>query len=133
LLKENSHFKSEVDTFRNKFGSLDQIASKLKIADLKESKVSDLVENLSTNLSSTETQLSCYKCSNLLSEPLVQVPCAHVVCRKCMKQHEASKCGQCNTAVKGQVWCSLIEDLVNKYTINKDYLEAFKNDKTWLK
>ena len=85
MLKENTSFKSEVDTFRNKFGSIEEIAQKLKIADLKETKISELLEHLSINLSSTETQLSCYKCSNLLSEPLVQVPCAHVVCRKCMK------------------------------------------------
>ena len=68
LLAENRKYKGEVDDVRQRFGNLDAIEEKLKLSELKSTKIADLLEALDTNMASTENQLSCYTCSGLLTE-----------------------------------------------------------------
>ena len=71
MLKENGQWKKEVDFIRNKFGTNEEIEESIKMAKLKEQKVFDLLNDLDHNLKSTENQLSCYKCSGILNEPIL--------------------------------------------------------------
>ena len=66
LLKENKLYKDQVDGIRRKFGDLGEIQNKFDLALMKEQKVSDLLAELDHTMKSTENQLACYKCMNLL-------------------------------------------------------------------
>ena len=132
LLAENRKYKGEVDEVRQRFGDLSAIEEKLKLCELKEAKIVDLLEALDTNMASTENQLSCYSCSNLLTEATVLVSCGHVLCKDCC-QTNGKTCKQCQKQVKGYLENALISDLAAKFTINKDAIETFKKEDFWKK
>lgn len=46
LLKENRHYKNEIDEIRKRFGTLDDIDGQLQMAKMKEDKVNDLLGEL---------------------------------------------------------------------------------------
>lgn len=128
LLKENRFYKDEVDGIRQRFGSLEEINKKFDIAKMKESKVSDLVAELDHTMKSFENQLSCYKCMEVLSDPVLLVPCTHVICRGCAGDKQDNKCPQCSKTVKDRHGPShLIKDIVDKFEVTRDAIQTFKN------
>ena len=123
MLKENSFMRGELDAIQ-KFGSLDDIKRKIDISEQKEKKVNDLLDELELTNKSTENQLSCYSCMNLMQSPVVLTPCAHVVCKDCSKVNE---CPQCKKNVKMLLPCDLIRGLVDKFEVTKDAISTFKS------
>ena len=85
LLKENTAYKNEVDTIRRNYGSLDELNKKFELTKMKEEKINDLLDSLEHTMKSSENQLSCYRCMNILNDPVILSPCAHAVCRDCTK------------------------------------------------
>lgn len=90
----------------------------MKIATLKEEKINGLLSKLDHVMASTENNLSCYSCMNLLQDPVIMVPCGHQLCKKCMQGNDT--CMECDKKVKLTVPSKLIGDLVNKYQYKKD-------------
>ena len=67
---------------------------------------------------------------NLVSEPTVLAPCAHVLCATCAKAD--SKCPQCSRTIKDRMGPSeMLADLVNKFQFSRDAINAFKNQSFW--
>mmetsp|Transcript_28900 Transcript_28900/g.27803 ORF Transcript_28900/g.27803 Transcript_28900/m.27803 type:complete len:106 (+) Transcript_28900:232-549(+) len=93
LLKENTRYKNQVDEIRRKYGDFSEIDQKIKIAQLKEEKINNLLSKLDHVMKSTESNLSCYSCMNLVSEPAILIPCGHSFCKACVKQ--TNKCPEC--------------------------------------
>lgn len=91
---------------------------------MKEEKVGELLKELNKVMTSFETQLSCSKCMNLLDEPTLLLPCAHIVCKK---HSQDARCPQCSRAVKDRnpMTDGNMKDLVSKYEYTKDLLETF--------
>lgn len=114
---------------RHKFGDLENIEQRIKIATLKEDKINSLLSKLDHVMQSTENNLSCYSCMNLLNDPVVLVPCSHTFCKKCIAGK--SICMECEKPVKGQIPCKLLGDLVNKYEFKKDAIQIFRNEAVW--
>ena len=85
LISENNFMTGELDTIKKKYGSLDEIKFKMDVASEKERRVHDLLESIEHTQKSTENQLSCYHCMNLLTEPQILSPCGHVLCTRCLK------------------------------------------------
>ena len=99
LLKENKLYKDQVDGIRRKFGDLSEIQNKFDLALMKEQKVSDLLAELDHTMKSTENQLACYKCMNLLDDPVVLAPCSHIMCKKCVEPSKEKSCPQCQSKI----------------------------------
>ena len=123
LIQENHHLQQNIAAIREKFGTEAQIQDAFQLATLKDQNVHDLLQDLDNNIKSTENQLSCYKCSNVLQDPVLQFPCCHALCKNCVKK---GQCLQCDKATKGHVEVDMIKDLANKFIINKDKIETFK-------
>ena len=129
-MKKNTNMKEDLDYIRQKYGSVAEIKQKMDIAEMKEKKIDELVSNLSTSIKSCENQLSCYKCMNLVNEPVVQAPCAHVLCKKCSMSE--NQCAQCSRTIKDRLGPSeMLQDLVNKFTFCRDAIKTFKNEQFW--
>ena len=67
-----------------KFGGVNGIEEVMRIAKMKEQMVGGLVEKLSRMFNSTENQLSCFKCMQLMSDAVMLIPCGHALCRACI-------------------------------------------------
>ena len=70
----------------------------MRIAKLKESSVSQLVEKLDGILKSTENNLCCLKCWNQMKVPIVCVPCSHTFCTRCVEETEP--CPSCEVPIR---------------------------------
>jgi hypothetical protein len=67
---------------------------------------------------------------NMLQQPVVLAPCAHVLCRDCSTSEE--RCPQCSRSIKDKLGPSdMLGDLVNKFTFSRDAIAAFKNESFW--
>ena len=55
---------------------------------------------------------------NLLTDPVMLVPCSHTYCKGCIKNTGA--CPECEKQIKAVVPSKLLGDLVNKFQFNKD-------------
>lgn len=84
----------------------------IRLAKIKEQSVAGLLQKLDTVLESTESQLSCMKCMQILQDPQVMVPCGHAVCYVCSK---GDTCPCCHKQVNGKVKSDTLEGLSVKY------------------
>lgn len=90
-ISENNFLKGELDTITKKYGSLDEIKFKMTVAEEKEKRINKLLDSIELTQKSTENQLSCYHCLNLMNDPVILSPCGHALCRSCLKKTE-NKC-----------------------------------------
>ncbi len=88
LLKENNKYKAELDNIRKQFGNMGDIETRMKVAELKEEKINGLLNQLDQIMTSTENNLTCYSCMNMLSDPHILTPCGHAFCKKCVASAE---------------------------------------------
>ena len=66
---------------------------------------------------------------NLLQQPVVLAPCAHLLCKKCS---DGDRCPQCSRTIKDRLGPSdALADLANKFTFSRDAIHAFKNESFW--
>lgn len=94
LIKENSKYKGELDEIRRAFGTMKEIEGRIKVAETKEEKIFGLLNQLDQIMKSEESNLSCYTCMAMYSEPTVMVPCGHAYCKKCITPG-LTECPQC--------------------------------------
>lgn len=113
-----------MDTIRREYGSLDELHKKFEMNKLKEDKINDLLDSLEHTMKSSENQLSCYRCMNILTDPVILSPCAHAVCKDCSK---TDKCPQCSKDFKKVLPCELIQGVVSKFELTKSAVDTFKN------
>ena len=67
---------------------------------------------------------------NMLDQPVVLAPCAHLLCKNCASGEE--RCPQCSRSIKDRLGPSdMLSDLVNKFTFSRDVINAFKNESFW--
>ena len=118
-----------MDSINEKFGGYNEIESQIRIAKLKEGAVGNLWQKLNTCIQSTEGNLQCFKCIEIATEPVVLIPCGHLMCKGCVPNDRI--CPDCSTPFTQKVSTSFVKDLINKHEFSKDALSAFKNDKTW--
>ena len=139
LNKENAKYKDQLDQIRKQFGNMEEIETRIKVAELKEEKINGLLNQLDqimVNLisyllilqTSTESNLSCYTCMSMMQEPHIVTPCGHAFCKKCIP---SDQCPQCDKKVKDKAPVELIADLVTKYIYKRDAISTFKNDQFW--
>ena len=117
---------------------MQEIETRIKVAELKEEKINGLLNQLDqimvsllfiyTIQKSTESNLSCYTCMQMMTEPHIVTPCGHAFCKKCIP---ADTCPQCDKKVKDKAPAKIIADLVTKYIYKRDAISTFKNDAFW--
>ena len=127
--KRLEFWKGQMDKINDNFGGYGEVERQIKLAKLKEQAVGNLWQKLNTCIQSTEGNLQCYKCIEIAKEPVVLVPCGHLLCKGCVPNDRI--CPDCGGAFRERVPVSFVNDLANKHEFNKDALSAFKNDKTW--
>lgn len=66
LIKQRDSFKRIVDEISEKFGGINAVDEAIRLARIKEDSVAGLLQKLETVLESTESNLSCMKCMNIL-------------------------------------------------------------------
>lgn len=107
---------------------MQEIETRIKVAELKEEKINGLLNQLDQIMKSTESNLSCYTCMQMMTEPHMVTPCGHAFCKKCIP---ADTCPQCDKKVKDKAPAKIIADLVTKYIYKRDAISTFKNDAFW--
>ena len=108
---------------------MNDIETRIKVAELKEEKINGLLTQLDQIMTSTENNLTCYSCMNMFNDPQVLTPCGHAFCKKCVVSTDA--CPQCDKKIKEKAPIKLIADLVTKYVYKRDAINTFKNDSFW--
>lgn len=98
-------------------------------AKMKESSISTLINKLDNTLKSTENNLHCLNCFNLMTDPVVVTPCGHAFCNSCVKVSD--KCTSCDLNVKFKMPCAVLSDLTDKFNFNRDAIDSFKSEKLW--
>ena len=63
---------------------MNDIETRIKVAELKEEKINGLLTQLDQIMTSTENNLTCYSCMNMFNDPQVLTPCGHAFCKKCV-------------------------------------------------
>jgi len=67
LVKENTKFKNEIDEIRKAFGNMQEIETRIRVAEMKEEKINGLLANLDQIMVRILLFSSTYnKCRNLL-------------------------------------------------------------------
>ena len=93
---------------------------------MKETSVGALITKLDNTMRSTENNLHCLKCWNLMTDPVVITPCGHAFCNACVKVSE--QCASCDLTVKFKMPCTVLSDLTDKFQFNRDAIDSFKSD-----
>lgn len=130
LIKENTKYKGELDEIRKAFGNMQEIDARIKVAETKEEKIFGLLNQLDQISKSEESNLSCYTCMNMLTNPTVMTPCGHVYCKNCITPG-LSECPQCEKRFTGTAPMKVLQDLCTKFVYKRDTLSTFKNDSFW--
>ena len=82
-------------------------------------------------MSSVDDNITCYLCMDPFKAPLTCVPCGHNFCAGCYKDHSLTKCPKCDKSIKLTIEDKVIEDVVLKYSYQKDTIKAFRNEWVW--
>ncbi|TNV87373.1 hypothetical protein FGO68_gene4873 [Halteria grandinella] len=130
LIKENAKYKGELDEIRKAFGNMQEIEARIKIAEVKEEKIFGLLNQLDQIFKSEESNLSCYTCMNMMTDPTVMVPCGHAYCKKCITPG-LTDCPQCEKRFTSTAPIKILQDLCTKFVYKRDALSMFKNDSFW--
>lgn len=80
-------------------------------------------------MSSIECSLCCIKCKELFDNPVINIPCGHVICRGCQAASET--CAQCQGKVQKVLGVQALDDLAVKHQLNRSALGSFKDDTVW--
>lgn len=130
LIKENAKYKGELDEIRKAFGNMQEIEARIKVAEVKEEKIFGLLNQLDQIFKSEESNLSCYTCMNMMTDPTVMVPCGHSYCKKCITPG-LTECPQCEKRFTSTAPMKILQDLCTKFVYKRDALSTFKNDSFW--
>jgi len=122
-------FQKHIDEVRVEYGGIEGVRSVVKQAKMKEESIATLITKLDNTLRSTENNLHCLKCWNLMTDPVVVTPCGHSFCNGCVKVSDA--CASCDLPIKFKMPCSVLSDLTDKFQFNRDAIESFKSEKLW--
>eukprot|EP00736_Rhodelphis_marinus_P008347 Rmarinus@m.3954 len=69
-----------------------------------------------------ESSVTCMSCMDTFENPTAMFPCGHVACRNCIP----SKCKECGMAVDGRATLAAVEELISKFTYQKQAMEALR-------
>merc|ERR1712183_1132877 len=103
-----------------KFGGSIEIENQIRVAKMKEAAVGNLWSKLNTCIHSTEGNLQCFKCIEIANDPVVLVPCGHLLCKGCVPNDRI--CPDCSGPFTQKVSVSFVKDLANKHEFSKDAL-----------
>lgn len=110
LLSRIEQLKNELESFNvNKNDSKEDKGKELQ----------QTVGKISHALESIVANLSCNNCLNTFTDPVVQIPCGHVTCARCVS---GNSCKDCKRPTTQNVRISLVDEFSSKVTYMKQAL-----------